>query len=50
MKKVIKKVKNEEEKVNVCLKCGRPIAKREKFCMSCGIILNIRQHYPHNLL
>jgi len=40
----------EEETINVCLKCGRPIAKGEKFCISCGIMINVRSSYPHNLL
>ena len=39
-----------KEETNVCLKCGRPIAKNEKFCLSCGFSLNVRSGYPHNLL
>ncbi|MCE7741882.1 MAG: zinc-ribbon domain-containing protein [Candidatus Heimdallarchaeota archaeon] len=49
----MKKGKNKEpveESINVCLKCGKPIVRKEKFCMQCGIVINLRLHYPHNLI
>ena len=40
--------KKEEVKQNVCLKCSKVIHEKLKFCMDCGIMLDIRKNYPHN--